>query len=129
MGLMERRTPRLPRVLICAALTLALSAVTAAKCFIDGEGTESGMACCAEMGHACDHASVQQGCCAVNAPDTGSPAVSSRIDHLKPPQLIAVPVVNAIWQASWREHSPPDRDDGPTRLGRPTYLLLSAFRI
>ena len=129
MRLMERRTQRLPRVLICAALTLALSAVTAVKCFIDGEGTESGMACCAEMGHACDHASVQQGCCAVNAPDTGSPAVSSRIDHLKPPQLIAMPVVHAVRQASLWEHSPPDRDDGPTRLGRPTYLLLSASRI
>ena len=129
MRLMVRRTSRLPRVLVCAALTLALSAVTAAKCFVEDDGTQAGMACCAEMGHACDHASVQQGCCAVNAPDTGSPAISSRIDPVKPPQLIAVPVVNALWQTSLRRHPPPDRDDGPARLGRPTYLLISAFRI
>ena len=85
------------------------------------------MACCAEMGHACDHASVQQGCCAVNVPDNVSPALSSRID-VKAPQLIA-PVVNTPWQATLQEHSPPDRDDGPTRLSRHTYLVLSVFRI
>lgn len=125
---MVRRTPRLTRVLTCAALTLALSAVTAAKCYIDGAGSETGMACCAEMGHACDHASVQQGCCAVNIPDNISPGLSSRID-VKAPQLIALPVMNTHCQASLQEHSPPERDHRPSRPGRPTYLVLSAFRI
>jgi hypothetical protein len=127
MRFMVRRGRRLAQVLTCAALALALSAGTAVRCFVDEAAT--GMACCAEMGRACDHASVQQGCCAVNAPGNESPAISSRIDHVRAPQLIAAPVENALWQASLRGHFVPDRDAGPTRLSRPTYLLISAFRI
>ena len=86
------------------------------------------MACCAEMGQACDHASVQQGCCAVNAPDNGSLAISSRIDHVKS-HVIAALTVNVVWQAPVAVQSALDSDAGPTRLSRPTYLLIAAFRI
>jgi hypothetical protein len=128
MRLMVRRAPRYARVLTCAVLALALSAVTAAKCFADGAGSDARMTCCAEMGQECDHASVQQGCCAVNAPDNGSPAVSSRIDHVKP-QAVAVLAVNAVWQTPLRLQPALDSDAALTRLSRPTYLLISAFRI
>jgi len=125
---MTRRAARLARLLTCAVLALALSAVTAAKCFADGTGSDASMACCADMGQACDHASVQQSCCAVDAPDNGSPAISSRIDHVKP-HVIAALTVNVVWQAPVAVQSALDIDARPTRLSRPTYLLIAAFRI
>jgi hypothetical protein len=127
MRLVVSRVPRLARVVTCAVLTLALSAVTAAKCFAAGTGSEAKMPCCEEMGQGCNDAPVQLDCCVVQTSDAGSPALSSRIDHVKP-QLIAVLPVNVPWQAPLRQ-SALDSDAGPTRLSRPTYLLLSAFRI
>jgi hypothetical protein len=129
MVLMVRRASRSVRVLTCAALAFALVAVPSARCFADVAARAAKMACCAEMEQDCHHASVQQGCCALSAPDQGIPAVASRVDQGKAP-TVGLPAVNALWRwpASPPLFSLPD-DTVPKPSSRPTYLLVAAFRI
>jgi hypothetical protein len=128
MVVMVRCSSQSTRVLTSAALLIAFAVVPFAKCFADMSQSAVGMACCAEMDRDCGHASIQQGCCAVNAPDHGRPAISSRVDDVKP-QAVAVLAMNAVRQTPLQLQLPLDSDTAPTRLRRPTYLLISAFRI
>lgn len=128
MVVMVRRFSRFVRVLTSAALLIAFPVVSCARCLADTAESAARMACCAELDQDCGHASVQQGCCAVDTPDNGSLAISSRIDHVKP-HVIAALTVNVVWQAPVAVQSALDIDAGPTRLSRPTYLLIAAFRI
>ena len=112
------------------ALALSLALVPSATCLTAAEMTEAQKACCAAMHHDCEGMSVEQDCCVASAPNPiGLSASTSPSAHLAFPPLV---VVNTIAEPE------PERSDvessvfdvgAPKYSSRPTYLIVSVFRL
>jgi hypothetical protein len=110
------------------ALALALAVLPSATCLMGAEMTEAQKTCCAAMNHDCGEMAVQQDCCSATAPGLVV-AAGSPVSHLTPPALVVVNIITAPEPvASFLESSAFDAG-APQPSSRPTYLLVSAFRL
>jgi hypothetical protein len=94
------------------------------------EMTEAQKACCAAMNHDCDGMSVEQHCCASVAPDAvGLSASASPGSHLALPPLVVVNTIDEPQPAGSHFASSVFGARAPKLSGRPTYLVVSVFRL
>lgn len=121
---------RMFRPLFVLALIAAISGGAWAEC-LSGELTPEQKACCVAMGHDCGAAGVEMGCCSSEPQTQDRVQVSSGKQDLVAPALVTGPLallsepqprIPAGYVASFGH-------DTLKLSNRPTYLVLSVFRI
>jgi hypothetical protein len=111
-------------------LAFSLAFVSAATCLMGAPMTEAAKACCAGMNHDCGEKGVEQDCCVADSPNLPGLAPGLLVAPLAPPALVFVttlaaqpqPTPSFVARAAFGH-------EGPHRSSRPTYLVVSVFRL
>jgi hypothetical protein len=115
------------RRVTAAGLALVLAVLSSATCLLGADASHTTMACCAAMSHDCGEMAVEMDCCAVVPAPSALSILASLIASLTPPPLV---VISTFAQP---EPSSPDiwlaDSNIPKSPSRPTYLVVSVFRI
>jgi len=126
---MVRAAKRAGRFL-AGALAVALVVVSSATCFLGATMTPAQKACCTAMNHDCGAMAMEHGCCATEAPNLTSLVSSMSTSSFAAPVLVVLGLTAAEFAPSAILGTSGVVDLTPPIADRkPTYLLLSVFRI
>jgi hypothetical protein len=109
-------------------LAVALAVVSSATCLLGAEAHKTEMACCAEMSHDCGEIAIEQDCCALVPAPSSLGILGSLVAHLTAPPLVAMIPIAEPEPAASIDLSFIDARI-PASASRPTYLLVSVFRL